>query len=1140
MATKEETRARLESLKKDQETLKRELAELDTFMEKKARASKAHYERPQQPPYHERPGYSEPPRYPYHGPSYSNDEMYELMRRNLSESKKMMDKFDYLLDTLISSTEEVEGDNTDDLIKALAQSQMHVMDVLAGIKTAMDKASEEAATKKELDGLERDQISQYQELNKKVGTLMEQMQNPPYLQELDQIRVQVANLQGQLARLQKEGLKAGGVSDEFKGSVKALKTQADALAERMGNINSSLENISEHINQVQATTAQLAELKQQIAKMRDMLSAKDDQMLNDTQMKITQLESRMAELNSTVSRLKDIEGRMAKLPVGELSKEVESLKASLPSTSLKDLRTKLDKIEKKLEDSLKKKQNEEEDREILLRLVKKEAELSDKVGEVSGRVSGGEAAETYARQALENKISALEKLVASASHYGEAKSLQHDVEAVRAELKRLKRQLKSVEVIETYSRMRDKAESIQKLKALEGRLNDVSGMLNSRIKQFEELLNSAEEKAEASNPRKAIEKLREEMGHTEEEAEKATEKSESAKEMLKKQAARLAEVESEFDEKTSTLERELMSTEEFFKMRHKQREEKIKAQLEQLRGEIIKAREAAKEVPPDLAARISKLYAEMEKMKHETPEELKALASQISAISQTMDEVQHQLRNGKADKKKIEELSAEVEGIYLQVSALSEDASRSHELLARINAMEKALQQAKALKGRELETAVGAIKRELSDLSGKVEGIKEGEKSLDREVESVHSTISELEKKTRDEIYARMSDLKSQVASSEDLGEIKKALAAMEKRLEKEEGMEEAHSHIALAKQAAENGNLSVAKGIVKSIAVPKHVVVVPVVPGKLKELEESLEGEYSELASRVHDIREEYESKGMTSKLKEELMYLEEDLLDFWIDRRGLSEALLQARHGNIEEAKKLLEYERSVLEDLKLDINSLRMKAKTLPKEAINKAEKAIARREAAEEELSAIDALKESVERMKREREQLHREMEAAKQKSIRAIVPEKAQESLELAKSRPTPAVGKAVQEMERELSEKRVVPITQHNLDKARDKLGELAGRAKQIEYGTGDPLAKTAKEKLERARQMLSKLPAASSQLKQMVLVEELGRMKQGRISIAELARRAGIPESEARALLPSIVGDYALSGGFVEKPKAI
>jgi hypothetical protein len=231
-------------------------------------------------------------------------------------------------------------------------------------------------------------------------------------------------------------------------------------------------------------------------------------------------------------------------------------------------------------------------------------------------------------------------------------------------------------------------------------------------------------------------------------------------------------------------------------------------------------------------------------------------------------------------------------------------------------------------------------------------------------------------------------------------------------------------------------------------------------------------------------------------------------------------------------------VEYERGILEDLKLDINSLRMKAGTLPKKTIEIAETSLSRREHAEKELSGYDALQESLARMRKERQQLKKELDAVKAKTVKTIVPEKIQSSLELARNRPTAAIGKEVGQLENDLKNKMIVPITEKNLARARDKLGELAGRAKQIEFGTGDKRMTVAKEKLERARERLNAVSNSSNSIKQMAIIEELNRMKTTeRVSLDELSHRTGIDKNEIKRILPAIVGNYAISGGYVTKP---
>ncbi|MCK4327441.1 MAG: hypothetical protein KAW41_03090 [Candidatus Diapherotrites archaeon] len=1224
----EKARARIEALKRDQDTLRTQLAELDTFMEKKARRRPRpkgqreyvrrgdEYERPARPREYDR----REPRYDRREErderreervSARDDEIYEMLDRNLQETRRMMDKFDYLLDTLVSSMEEVEGENVDDLVKSLAQSQMHVMDVLTGIKDGLDKTGGEAATKKEMDDFERSHTSHYQELNKKINMIMEQMQSPPYLQELDQIKVDVANLGSELKRIG-----TGGIGEGADAAVSSLKTQTESLNERLGNIHSSIENLGQHVNEMQAATSGLGELKKQIGLMRDTLSAKDDEILTQTHMKIESLEKKMVDLNMVLEKLKLFEDKLAKSPVAEVGRindELAELKKGMPAKSVQALHHEIDTLDERLTSELKKKADGAENREILDRLVRRAGELDQEIEEIrehipavseeeiekrvdeltdrlmeSGDVhvlkeeldtlghqlASVQAASAYgdealkkrvdvlARQlvtegslevaargeseheALKNKVEALEDMAGKAAHYGEVKELQAEAGKMRDELKRLRRSIKSVEVIESYSRMRDKKAGLDTLKDLGTRLSTATEALDERARGIEAELKKSEGAGKTRDARamKALEALRRDMGEAKEKAatlEKAM-GSEDFRKMLGEQRARLAEVEAEFDRKTMTLDRELGDAKEVFKAMRDEREKKIRLQLDGLRGEIAKAREDAKELPPKLVQRIDKLYAEMERLKSETPEELKTLARSIGSVSRTMDDIQKGLRYGEARQEQLDELAGGVGKLYSMVNELTREAGKSKLLLERVVNLEKALAKAGEMQGKELESTIGAIKGELAELEKEVGKGKGDRESLSREVESVHTDIKRLEKKTRDEIYAHISDLKEHVVGTDDIGEVRKALEVMEKHAAGE-GMERIRDRVQLAKGAAEQGDVDSSKAIVRDMPVPKHVVA-RVSVGSLEKLEKQLgeaDEDYVEFLEKVRAIREEYEDKGVSEELEEELAYLEEDLLDFWLDKRGLTEALAQAKKGDMEAARQLLDYERSALEDLKLDINSLRRRAATLPRKAVEQAEAAIERREHVEEELGAFSELKESLDGMKREREKLKKEIQAAKAKTTTSVVPEKVQESLDVAKMRPTPAVGREVERLEKEVAEKHVVPISERNLEKARQKIGELAGKARQIEFGTGDERASVAREQLEAARGQLAAPISSSESIKAMALSEELSRMQpDGRMSLDELSSRTGIPIKDIERILPSL-GAYGVSGGFVAKAKA-
>ncbi|MFC2175091.1 hypothetical protein ACFLQ2_04490, partial [archaeon] len=564
----------------------------------------------------------------------------------------------------------------------------------------------------------------------------------------------------------------------------------------------------------------------------------------------------------------------------------------------------------------------------------------------------------------------------------------------------------------------------------------------------------------------------------------------------------------------------------------------VRAQIEALRAEVVKAREDAKEVSPGLEQRIDRLYAEMETMKKEVPPELKSLAQEINSVNNTMDGIQKELRYGGAAKEKMEALAAGVNRLYGMVTDLTKDAGETQLLLVRVNKLEDALEKAGGLSGKELKSTVGAIKAELDSLEKEVGSAKTGQKSLSKEVEAAQSAIQRLEKKTRDELHAQLGDLKKQLASTSDVNAAQEALGALEHRV-KEPGLEPVHERVSLAKAAADEGDVERASSIVKDMPVPTHVVA-KVTVGGLEELEKQLaeaDEDYSGFLAKVRELRDDYATKGLTKELQEDLGYLEEDLLDFWLDKRGLAEALSQAKGGDLEAARHLLDYERAALEDLKLDINSLRRRAASLPHAAVEQAELAIQRREGVEKELSAFAELKESLAGMKRERELLHKEVRAAKAHSTTAVVPGRVQESLDVAKKRMTPAVGREVERLEKDLQDKHVVPITEKNVEAARAKIGELAGKARQIEFGTGDASVGVARERLESARGKLGEVVSSSESVKQMALMEELNRSS-GEIKLEELSSRTGIPVADIERILPSI-GSYSVSNGIVAKAKA-
>ena len=109
---------KLEELKSDQETLKKELAELETYLQRKGiKHERVEAGREVTPRGRVRPRPYRPSVAETRTLSEISEETNELLRVNLDESKKLMEKFDYLLDTLITSTEEAEAENVEEIVE---------------------------------------------------------------------------------------------------------------------------------------------------------------------------------------------------------------------------------------------------------------------------------------------------------------------------------------------------------------------------------------------------------------------------------------------------------------------------------------------------------------------------------------------------------------------------------------------------------------------------------------------------------------------------------------------------------------------------------------------------------------------------------------------------------------------------------------------------------------------------------------------------------------------------------------------------------------------------------------------------------------------------------------------------------------
>lgn len=236
-------------LKKDQEKLQAELDRMGTYFQKKK-------EKPPEPMVKKE---KDVPK-----------DINQKLEQQLEESKKIMEKFDYLIDILLSTNE--EGDQElDEVVYTLAQTQAHALVVLSNVKTLVEKTQKDMPSKQELEDFEQEQRERYNDLNQKVNLLLEKVEKPSYLKELDYIRVGVANIQSELKRL--EG-RVGGV-DKMHEESKLLDERVQKVQEQVKKnpeirekpkIKKEVNEMSTRVNNLEKTLRLIADSKRELEK----------------------------------------------------------------------------------------------------------------------------------------------------------------------------------------------------------------------------------------------------------------------------------------------------------------------------------------------------------------------------------------------------------------------------------------------------------------------------------------------------------------------------------------------------------------------------------------------------------------------------------------------------------------------------------------------------------------------------------------------------------------------------------------------------------------------------------------------------------------------------------------------------------
>jgi chromosome segregation ATPase len=335
-------KAKLQDLKKDQEALKKQLAELDTYLAKSTPRKKGKRRKPPKRRTEYEEDYEE-------GSSFyrRRGDVEDLLRRTLDQSRELTEKFDYLLDLLLESTESMEEENTEEIMKTIARSQINVLENLQGLQTLIEAVEFEKRDTSEFEKIQMQQDDHYANVAKELSKLMEGMKAPPYLKEIDNIRVSVTTLEEELNALREKLEEGEGMITEQK--VKGIDDKLGGLQKRLDNFSVFMKEITPAVYGAEDVSKRMTDLQKQIESVKAVV-ARPKEMEEALSKHVEELNSKLEGMQATFEKMErfyesyPIEDIHA---LAELKKELDGIKGE--HANIEAIKNRVDELYAKID-----------------------------------------------------------------------------------------------------------------------------------------------------------------------------------------------------------------------------------------------------------------------------------------------------------------------------------------------------------------------------------------------------------------------------------------------------------------------------------------------------------------------------------------------------------------------------------------------------------------------------------------------------------------------------------------------------------------------------------------------------------------------------------------------------------------------
>lgn len=396
-------------------------------------------------------------------------ELEDMVKVALRQNKKVADKVDYLMDTLIEASQS-EGEGTvEKSLAALSTSQLELMKQIDVLRQKVENAE----TVKQLMKAQQDSITV---IGKKLADLSAAVSSLPYSQQIEAVKKEIDSLNTEVKSLESSVLKAPEqVASSLalvKNDVEELKSKLDSISSEISKVEKDDAELTTKMAVIDAISTKIQSVESKIESFEELIKSGAPQREEFFKQEIEKIEADLGAIEELKKRVDEI----TNMNVQERDRTLEIM------GSLKTLEDDVSKLMKSIEtypsdevkdaDFLKEKFNEISAQILSLKqdeakepLKEQTAELKKQIDEISSRV--GEGADFKKKeQELEGIAEKLKQLE------GDVRSAKENPE-LRKEFEELHAGIDAV-----TSKLESSGKAAEEIRSVEKRVKNIEAFLS--------------------------------------------------------------------------------------------------------------------------------------------------------------------------------------------------------------------------------------------------------------------------------------------------------------------------------------------------------------------------------------------------------------------------------------------------------------------------------------------------------------------------------------------------------------------------------------------------------------------------------------------------------------------------------------